>query len=189
MDVVVELMSLSNEDIQSRIDQWLKNTVIPTGQTLGPWIVTDAWHGWDYAPAEIVAEVVGLTVGASSDMYDFDPGQLRLFSVTQSLDGDGYELDWTDTEIMPLGSDQDVSVEWTGVVDVFAEEDHDATTAVTLRPIGIKPDVLGDLFADTSIIVEPELVTRRIEALAQQAAIVVAHLRDEVGRLPITIAS
>lgn len=192
VDVTIELTSLDANGITAALTQWLANTELDDDSTLGAWLVTDAIDNWGYTPARLVGEVVGLAIGASSDMYDFDPDDLTLFTVTQvDSDGDTYTLNWIDSVFDQAGTTltdgQDIRL----IVDHYNDAsgpDSDSQSS-ELPLITVDPTELAPLFAGDLPTVSNDVVDRRIAALVDQVARVLTHLRNTVLELPITIAT
>ena len=184
-----EITSLDDEAIAAAVREWLTTTTLDNGATLGPWLVTDAWADWNYTPSELVSEVVGLTIGASSDMYDFEPSDLTLFSVTQDSEGERYTLNWIDSSFS-FADDATVPTTITFTVDHYNDTTPDADSQSSdLAPITVDPADLGSAFEGAQVTTSPEVISSRVAVLVEQVTRVLAHLREHVLKLPITIAS
>ena len=188
-----ELTTLDNDGIATTVARWLTETKLYHGITLGAWLVEEAWRDWNYTPAQLVGETVGLTIGASSDMYDFDPEDLLLFTVTQvDADGDTYTLNWLDSEFDKYATASPATLEIRLIVDHFddgAAADSDSRSS-KLSPITVEATALAPLFADDPLAcVSTEVVNQRIAELVSEVTRVLVHLCDGVRALPVTIAA
>jgi hypothetical protein len=189
----IEITSLDDDGIAAGVNRWLAETELLGDSTLGAWLVEEAWVDWKYQPAQLVGETVGLAIGASSDMYDFDPEDLLLFTVTQvDADGNTYTLNWIDSDFYRADTDLETGRNIRLIVDHFndaAGPDTDSQSS-ELPLITIDTTTLAPLFAGDPLACVPvELVGQRIVALAEQVTRVLVHLREHVLKLPITIAS
>jgi hypothetical protein len=188
-----ELTTLDNDGIATTVARWLTETKLYHGITLGAWLVEEAWRDWHYTPAQLVGETVGLAIGASSDMYDLDPENLLLFTVTQvDNDGDTYTLNWLDSQFDKYATASPETLEIRLIADHFddgAAADSNSRSS-TLSPITVDATTLTPLFAGDPLACVPmEVVNKRVAALVDQVARVLVHLRDGVRTLPITIAT
>lgn len=189
----IEITTLEPDEVTAAVTRWLTETKLEHGETLGAWLVGEAWRDWNYTPAQLVGETVGLAIGASSDMYDLDPENLLLFTVTQvDTGGDTYTLNWLDSEFDKYATASPATLEIRLIADHFNDDAAvDAgSRSSTLSPITVEATTLAPLFADDPLAcVSPEMINQRIAELVSEVARVLVHLRDDVRALPITIAT